>query len=138
MGLTQRRTDSLTTENMEGFGLYLSIDLAERAGQRGRRQKAPMVGMFTTWLVPCPRRFRKTDFSLRVALLVHGWHKTGLSVLEAAEKVAEEYEFVRVRLGHRGRRSTWSDGITEVDETVRTTYYKFVERYPEIDVLLEM
>jgi hypothetical protein len=132
------RTESLTVTDMEDFGCWLSMDLAERAGLRGRRQKQPMVGMFITWCVPCPARFRGSDFSLRVALLVHGWRKTGLPILEAAEKVALEYEFVKRRLGKRGRPSEWSQGATEKDETVRTTYYKFVKRYPEIDVLLEM
>ena len=130
----------LTAEVMRRFGLWLSIDLAERTGRRGCRQKRPMIGMFTTWCVPCPRRFRGSDFSLRVALLVQGWHKTGLAVLLSAEKVAQDYEcFLKRHLGksRRGKRSTMPVG-TEIDEVVRTIYYKFIKRNPEVDVLLEM
>jgi tetratricopeptide (TPR) repeat protein len=83
-------------------------------------------------------QMRGSDLSLRVALLVHGWHTTGLTILEAAEKTAE-YPLVRSRLGKtgRGRRSTWGEGVTEMDETVRTIYYKFRQRRPKVDDLLE-
>jgi hypothetical protein len=130
----------LTAGVMERLGLWLSMDLGERTGRRGRRQRQAMVGMFTTWCVPCPPRFRGSDFSLRVALLVHGWHQTGLPVLLAAERVARDYDYFLKRhlgKGRRGRHSSFAPG-TEIDEVVRTTYYKFVERYPEIDVLLEL
>lgn len=118
------------------------MDLAERHGTRGRRQEAPMIGMFTTWpmvapdqpapgkpRVRSPHGFRRSDFSLRVALLVYGWHMTGIPILLAAEKVATEYElFVRLHLGigKRGRKSKFSDR-TDIDESVRTQYYKLVE-----------
>ena len=85
---------------------------------------------------------RGADFSLRVTLLVLGWHRTGLSIQAAAERTAE-YEFVQSRLGksRRGRRSVcsaWAEEQTEQDETVRTTYYKFRKRYSKlVDSLLE-
>ena len=114
-----------------------------------------MVGMFSARLtgtqeikldgkVVAKRRvshgLRGSDFSLRVALLVHGWHKVGMQVLTAAEKVAEDYKgFLCLHLGKgkRGKRCSWGKG-TELDETVRTIYYKFIGKCPEIDVLLEI
>jgi hypothetical protein len=154
--MVPRAIDLLTRTDMERFGAYIAMDLAERAGKRGRRQKRPMVGMFRTWLVATvaevdssgrakrmrrvPLPFRGSDFSLRVALQVRGWLKTGLGILAATEKVARKHEpFLRCRLGYgrRGRRSTICAGVTEIDETVRTEYYKFIRRWPAIDVLLE-
>jgi hypothetical protein len=64
-----------------------------------------------------------------------------MPIIRAAERVADDYVwFLRSHLGKgkRGRRSVLSGGITEVDEAVRTTYYKFLERCPEIDVVLDM
>jgi hypothetical protein len=54
---------------------------------------------------------------------------TGMPILLAAEKVAAEYElFLRLHLGigKRGRKSKSSDR-TDIDESVRTQYYKLVE-----------
>jgi len=133
---------------MEGFGTWLSIGLATRPGRRGRRQTQPMAGAWCTWasgdkpVVRQPFGMRGSDFSLRVSLLVHGWHRTGLSIQAAAERTAE-YDLVQSQLGksRRGRRSVcsgWAEGETEKDETVRTTYYKFLQRHSEtIDQLLE-
>ena len=135
---------SLPTAEMTEFGEFITMDLAERHGTRGHRQKAPMVGMFTTWAMVAPESnqpaggkprlrsshgFRRSDFSLRVALLVYGWNMTGMPILLAAEKVAAEYElFLRLHLGigKRGRKSKSSDR-TDIDESVRTQYYKLVE-----------
>lgn len=151
--MPRRYTDRLAYQDMELFGRYLTLDLCERPGVRGTAQILPMVGMFSAWLivrmesdgeiVTCKQvlGLRGSDCSLRVALLVQGWHKTGMPIITAAEKVAEEYGWFlgsRLGKGKRGRRSVLSGGSTEVDETVRTTYYKFSKRYPEIDVLLEI
>ncbi|MBI3695332.1 MAG: tetratricopeptide repeat protein [Acidobacteria bacterium] len=132
---------TLTADEMETFGLWLSLGVAERTGRRGHRQKKPMPGMFVAWGFGGQGRkalLRGSDFDFRIALLVHGWRRAGLPIQRAAERTAE-YSFVRSRLGRgkRGRRSDWGEGVTEVDETVRTTYYKLLKRRPNLDELLE-
>jgi hypothetical protein len=81
---------------------------------------------------------RGTDFSLRVTLLVQGWHKTGLTILDAATKTAE-YPFVDARLGKssRGRRSSWEDAEPAKDDTVRQFYYAFRRNHRNLDELLD-
>jgi hypothetical protein len=126
-------------KDMAGFRAWLAIDLAVRPDTHTAPQNHLMVGVFVTWVNP-PKRMRASDFSLRVALMVHSYHITGKPILYAAEAVAK-YDFVKGRLGRgrRGKRSTFGPG-TEVDETVRTTYYKFRSRYSkaELDGLLEL
>jgi hypothetical protein len=115
------------------------MDSAERPGKRGRRQTLGMVGMFIAWpKIRGPkidgqtqrRNARVSDFTLRVALLVHVWHKTGLSIQGAVEKVCHDYKsFLMERLGKgkRGKRSKIAPGV-EIDEVVRTMYYTFIKR----------
>jgi hypothetical protein len=97
--------------------------------------------MFTciTWGKPTGVRkrgqMRGTDSSLRIALMVHGHHrKNGLSILRACELVAETT--LAAKLGHskRGRPSGIpGDGVTEVDETVKSLYSDFRKRKPDLD-----
>lgn len=120
----------LTADQMEDFGCWLFIDLASRTGQRGRAQKTPMKGVFSAPQfgknpgVPQPGMLRGSDFSRRLALWVHGWHRSGMSIRSACEKAAE-VELVQARLGKaiRGRKPQFSgDGIQEADQTIRTCY----------------
>jgi hypothetical protein len=132
----------LQCEDMEHFGQWLSLDLASREGKRGRRQKNPMMGGWVSWTFSKNRKtpqhhVRRTDFSFRVALLVQGWHRAGLTVIRAAERTAE-YPFVQKHLGKRVKPTDFNDGVTEKDETVRQHYYKFIENNPRIDDLLEL
>jgi len=136
---------NLQTATMEEFGSWLSIDLAKRNGQRGRRQTEIMAGVFSAWSFPQGRKahrlgqIRETDFSFRVALLVHGWRTTGLTCAEASERVAE-YPMVQTHLGKskRGRHSIGSEGVTEKDETTRIHYYKFRKNHPDLAELLKL
>ncbi len=132
--MIEKQPFSLTQDEMQWFGRWFSLDIAERTGIRGRRQKQAMVGAFCTRPVVLgggrkpPGQLHGSDFSLRVALLIHGWHRTGMSVRKAAEKVAEDYRyFLKTHLG----------GDTEIDETVRQAYYYRVRKKHPLDVLLE-
>jgi hypothetical protein len=126
---------------MQHFGSWLFLDLCSRTGQRGRRQKEPMRGVWSSRTygrsrgARQPSRMRGSDFSLRLTLWIHGWHRLGLPIQEAAGKAAEE-DFVKSHLGRskRGRPSAWGEGVTEVDDTARTFYYKFLARRPGLDI----
>jgi len=128
--MAEKQAFQLTENEMEQFGLWLSLDLTERAGVRGRRQERPMEGYFCTrpnGKVP-GAELRGSDFSLRVVLLIHGWRSTGMSIRAAAEKVAEDYRsFLEMRLGSK----------TEIDETVRSAYYYPLREKLAIDQQLE-
>jgi len=128
--MAEKQALQLTENEMEQFGRWLSLDLTERAGVRGRRQERPMEGYFCTrpnGKVP-GAELRGFDFSLRVVLLIHGWRSTGMSIRAAAEKVAEDYRsFLEMRLGSK----------TEIDETVRSAYYYPLREKLAIDQQLE-
>jgi hypothetical protein len=120
----------LTAEEMEEFGSWLFIDLASRPGQRGRPQKNPMQGVFSKLSFgksPGMQQrgmLRGSDFSRRLALWVHGWRGTGMTMRRACEKAAE-VDLVKARLGRptRGRKPNIpGDGEQEADETIRTCY----------------
>lgn len=120
----------LTAKQMEDFGCWLFIDLASRTGQRGRPQKNPMSGVFSTRTfgknpgVPQRGALRGSDFSRRLALWVHGWRSAGMSIRRACEMAAEQ-DLVKARLGKpvRGRRPRIpGEGVQEIELTVRTCY----------------
>lgn len=98
-----------------------------------------MVGRFRAWSYGKsdnrhPGRMRRTDFTWRVALLVHALHRAGISVLQACT-AAEEWQFVR---DHLGRRKPEADEGTEVDRTVRTYYYNFRKHHRDLDRELDL
>lgn len=71
---------------------------------------------------------------LKTLCLIHGWHQTGLTIIDAAEKVTE-YKFVNDRLGKRSGR--WRE-LTDIGPTVRTTFYKFRKDHANFDQLFEL
>jgi hypothetical protein len=96
-----------------------------------------MRGVFSTITfgknpgVPQPGKLRGNDFSRRLALWVHGWQSTGMSIQRACQKAAEE-DLVKARLGKpvRGRKAQIpGDGVQEIDETVRTCYQAVRENW---------
>ena len=142
----QKLTVSLEREEIPDFVDWLFLDLATRIGRAGRRQKEPLRGVFCSILTRGRGGMRASDFTPRLALAVHAWHCTGLPVLQAVERVTYDQsdstvrEFVKARLGksRRGRHTAWGEGKTEIDETVRTYYYKFRQKHPNMDGLLGM
>jgi hypothetical protein len=122
---------------MEEFGAWIAIDLATRSGQRGRRATQIMSGMFTAWSYPTRAKIRRTDFTFRVTLLVHGWTMTGMDTIRASERVAE-YRLVQMHLGKRARPSLLGEGVTEKDETTRTFYNKARKNWPNLDQLFQL
>lgn len=132
----------LSIDEMERFGRWLSIGLASRPGTRGRRQKNVMAGMWNAWSLPTAQgqgglRLRKTDFTLRVSLLVHGFHRVGLTIEKAADRVGE-YPFGGRQLGSRKRSNSVQEEVG-FGPTLRTGYYyPFLRENPNLGQIFEL
>lgn len=125
---------------------WLFLDLAVRSASTGRRQKEPLRGVFCSIKTGGRGGMRRSDFTPRLVLAVHAYYMAGLPIQKASVKVSQ-HRVVNDRLGkaRRGpKHSAWGEWaerkgkrVTEIDETVRTFYYKFRKKHPNMDDLLE-
>lgn len=129
-------------EEMRRFGRWVSIGLASRSGMRGYHQKNVMAGTWSGWAFPTAEgqgglKLRKTDFTFRVSLLIHGFHRVGLTIEEASARVGE-YPFVRRQLGSRKRSHSVQEEVG-FGPTLRTGYYyPFLRKYAHLDHVFEL